>query len=78
MVAQLLPAPLHLLAKEKKKKKSSWVPALGLIPRSSIPATRIPPGVTHSHLANGNLLEMVAMVMGNPLLPSRCGLKVGI
>lgn len=78
MVAQLLPAPLHLLAKEKKKKKSSWVPALGLIPRSSTPATHIPPGVTHSHLANGNLLEMVVMVMGNPLLPSRCGLKVGI
>lgn len=78
MVAQLLPAPLHLLAKEKKKKKSSWVPALGLIPRSSTPATHIPPGVTHSRLANGNLLEMVAMVMGNPLLPSRWEGKVGI
>lgn len=78
MVTRLLPAPLHLLAKEKKKKKSSWVPAVGLIPRSSIPATRIPPGVTHSRLANGNLLEMVAMVMGNPLLPSRWEGKVGI
>lgn len=74
----LLPVPLHLLAKEKEKKKSSWVPALGLIPRSSIPATCIPPGVTHSRLANGNLLEMVAMVMGNPLLPSRWEGKVGI
>lgn len=61
-----------LAKKKKKKRKSSWAPALGLIPRSSIPATCIPPGVTHfSRLSNGKLPEMVAMVMGDLLLSGR-------